>query len=400
MSGYVGDLSASQQDALDRFRKRVSDVTKPEHTDHFLLRWLRAREFDEVKAEHMLRESMSWRKKVGADTIINDYQPSELFLKHFPGGFLECSPEGHPCYLLPIGSVDIKGFLELVPADDIKRHTLYLLESIMDRLKRSSTQKNKVIETVFFIADFENFTLRQIYSWQVVTLLTDMLKAYEDNYPEILEKAYVINAPRFFPLLWKFIRPFLTQRTVEKVAIYGTDDWKKGLMERLDPDYMPQHWGGSMVGPDGDPRCPHLVCPGGEVPASFREELAKRRLSREAGVSVQRIERRSHWELPMRVTRPGEQLSWSFQTATGDLSFGIRYEPPLGSSAVCEYLIEPQRLPSCSMVAERGRLVCDKPGTYVLEFDNSYSWVNSKTLAYIVEVLPPQDENELDSSSL
>ncbi|KAH7937763.1 hypothetical protein HPB49_015694 [Dermacentor silvarum] len=330
---------------------------------------------------------MSWRKKVGADTIINDYQPSELFLKHFPGGFLECSPEGHPCYLLPIGSVDIKGFLELVPADDIKRHTLYLLESIMDRLKRSSTQVNSLLGL-------------RLDDSLLVTLLTDMLKAYEDNYPEILEKAYVINAPRFFPLLWKFIRPFLTQRTVEKVAIYGTDDWKKGLMERLDPDYMPQHWGGSMVGPDGDPRCPHLVCPGGEVPASFREELAKRRLSREAGVSVQRIERRSHWELPMRVTRPGEQLSWSFQTATGDLSFGIRYEPPLGSSAVCEYLIEPQRLPSCSMVAERGRLVCDKPGTYVLEFDNSYSWVNSKTLAYIVEVLPPQDENELDSSSL
>lgn len=127
MSGYVGDLSAAQEAALDRFRKRVSDVTKPEHTDHFLLRWLRAREFDEVKAEHMLRESMAWRQKVGADTILADYQPHELFLKLFPGGFLECSPEGHACYLLPIGGIDIKGFLELVPADDVKRHALYLL---------------------------------------------------------------------------------------------------------------------------------------------------------------------------------------------------------------------------------------------------------------------------------
>ncbi|KAL1435889.1 hypothetical protein MTO96_010659 [Rhipicephalus appendiculatus] len=100
----------------------------------------------------------------------------------------------------------------------------------------------------------------------------------------------------------------------------------------------------------------------------------------------------------MRVARPGEQLSWSFQTATGDLSFGIRYESP--GSSVSEYLIEQQRLPSCYLVPERGRLVCDKPGTYVLEFDNSYSWVNSKTLAYFVDLLPPEDEKENDSASL
>lgn len=399
MSGYVGDLSPSQESCLQTFRHAVSSFMTPVPPDHFLLRWLRAREFNVNKAEHMLRESMAWRKKVGADTILADYQPSELFLKLFPGGFLDCSPEGHACYLLPIGNIDIKGFLELVPADDIKRHALYLLESIMDRLKRSSTQKNKVIETVFFIADFENFTMRQLYSWQVINLLTDMLKAYEDNYPEILEKAYVINAPRFFPLLWKFIRPFMTQRTVDKVAIYGTDDWKEGLMERFDPDFVPQHWGGNMVGPDGDPRCPHIICLGGDVPDSFKEELAKRRLSREAGVTVQRIERRSRWELPMRVSRRGEQLSWSFQTATGDLSFGVRYEPPFEGGSPT-YLIEQQRLPSCSLLPERGRLVCDRPGTYVLEFDNSYSWVNSKTLAYIVEVLPPEDENGQDSASL
>ncbi|KAK8758178.1 hypothetical protein V5799_004192 [Amblyomma americanum] len=114
--------------------------------------------------------------------------------KHFPGGFLDCSPEGHVCYLMPIGSVDIKGFLEVVSVEQVKRRFLLLFETLMDNLRRNSKQNNKVIETVFFIVDFEHFSLRQLYSWQ---------------------------APRFFPILWKVLRPFLTQRTADKVAIYG-----------------------------------------------------------------------------------------------------------------------------------------------------------------------------------
>ncbi|XP_077488924.1 SEC14-like protein 2 isoform X2 [Amblyomma americanum] len=401
MSGYVGDLSPAQQTALDRFRKRVSDVSKPDNSDHYLLRWLRAREFDEVKAERMLRQSLTWRKKIGADTILTDYQPSEVLQNHFPGGLLDCSPEGHCCYLLPIGSIDIKGFLEVVSVDEIKKQLTFIFESITDRNKRNSAQRQKVIETIFLIADFEHFSLRQLYSWQVINLLTDLIKIYEDNYPEILEKAYVINAPRFFPVLWKLLCPFLSQRTVDKVAIYGIDGWRNSIFERLDPAGVPQHWGGSMVGPDGDPRCRHLICPGGEVPPSYREALAKRRLSSETGATVRQIDRRGRWELPVQVMRRGEQLSWSFQTAVGDLAFGVRYEPPCGGdNAIGEYLIETQRVPSCSLIPERGRLVCDRPGTYVLEFDNSYSWVNSKKLAYTVELLAPSDEDKVDSSPL
>ncbi|XP_077539299.1 SEC14-like protein 2 [Haemaphysalis longicornis] len=284
-------------------------------------------------------------------------------------------------------------FLEVVPVEDIMRHIIWLMEGLLDLLRQSSKKLGKQVETNFFVVDLENFSIRQLYSWKVVTLLTDLIKAYEGNYPEILEKAFVINAPGFFPILWKLVRPFLTQRTVAKVAIYGTDGWKAALLERHDPDAFPQHWGGNMVGPDGDPRCTHLICPGGELPDSYREALAKSRLTRESGATLHHIGRLSRWELPVQVSRSGEQLSWSFQTASGDLAFGLRYESPFGGS-VAEYLIEPQRLSSCSLCPEQGRLVCEKPGNYVLEFDNSYSWVTAKTLAYIVEVLPPSEEEE------
>ncbi|KAH9381178.1 hypothetical protein HPB48_003155 [Haemaphysalis longicornis] len=103
------------------------------------------------------------------------------------------------------------------------------------------------------------------------------------------------------------------------------------------------------------------ICPGGELPDSYREALAKSRLTCESGATLHHIGRRSRWELPVQVSRSGEQLSWCFQTASGDLTFGLRYESPFGGS-MAEYLIERQRLSSCSLFPERGRLVCEKPG--------------------------------------
>ena len=39
-----------------QFRRSVGDILKPEHDDHFLLRWLRARNWNPDNAEKMLRE--------------------------------------------------------------------------------------------------------------------------------------------------------------------------------------------------------------------------------------------------------------------------------------------------------------------------------------------------------
>ena len=57
MSGHVGDLSATQEEALRQFRVAVADIpNKPEDDDYYYLRWLRARKFNVRKAEDMFRK--------------------------------------------------------------------------------------------------------------------------------------------------------------------------------------------------------------------------------------------------------------------------------------------------------------------------------------------------------
>lgn len=92
MSGRVGDLSDEQIAALDQLRTNVDDILMPSHDDYFLLRWLRARNFNVSQAESMLRENLQWRKQNSVDTILDDYEPTEVGTgrgRTFPWAFIQ-----------------------------------------------------------------------------------------------------------------------------------------------------------------------------------------------------------------------------------------------------------------------------------------------------------------------
>ncbi|XP_069134410.1 SEC14-like protein 3 [Argopecten irradians] len=110
MSGRVGDLSALQATTLQTFKDNVKDLLKPSHDDYYLLRWLRARNFDLKKSEEMLRNHASWRKKTGADTILESFKIPEIIDKYLTGGHCGFDKEGNPIWIDPFGRIDIKGF--------------------------------------------------------------------------------------------------------------------------------------------------------------------------------------------------------------------------------------------------------------------------------------------------
>jgi hypothetical protein len=66
------------------------------------------------------------------------------------------------------------------------------------------------------------------------------------------------------------VKPFLANETAKKVEVCGSEGWKQKLVQEIGESELPAHYGGVKKDPvDGDPRCPSLVCPGGEVPCSF-----------------------------------------------------------------------------------------------------------------------------------
>jgi CRAL/TRIO domain len=68
-------------------------------------------------------------------------------------------------------------------------------------------------------------------------------------------------APKIFTVVFSMFKPFMTQSTIDKFRIFGTDkdEWIKALLEDIDRDQLPKHWGGTMIDPDGDPMCSSRV---------------------------------------------------------------------------------------------------------------------------------------------
>ncbi|XP_042146096.1 SEC14-like protein 2 [Ixodes scapularis] len=389
MSGFLEDLSYKQNQALDDFKRRIQDIWKEEFTDSFLLRWLRAREFDVNKAENMLRKNQAWRIDNGIDLLLQTYQWPPVLKRYMPGGLCSHDRDCRPLWIMRTGNADYKGMLQCVSKEDMLKACFYQLELILADLKSQSFKHNKNVKTFTVLCDCENFSLKQIYSVNVIEFLREIIVKFEENYPETLERCLVINAPSFFPLFWKIIRPFVSEKTATKMEIFSQVGWQPVLFKYVEPSELPAYWGGKLFGPNNDPECSHEIGRGGQVP----EELYLRngpRVSDDRDSTTCSLERGQSLEVPVEVTRAGSTLRWKFQTSPGhDVDFSIT-RSVRGDAKQGEQVRQVARI-KCDLVPETGQLENLAIGSYIFKFDNSYSWFAKKQLSYILQVGDPEN---------
>lgn len=240
-----------------------------------------------------------------------------------------------------------------------------------------TSKLGKLIDKSVFLFDWEYFSLKQVYSWQVVDYIRALVGLYENNYPETLKLGLLINTPSFFPVFWKLIRPFLSERTAGKVKIFARDGWLPTLLEYVDPSQLPAQWGGTIVHPEGGARCTHVIGPGGELPAAVSRGGGA--LATDPDAVSCFVERGRCLEVPVQVEAAGAKLHWRLQAK--DVGFALWRIS--GEDRV--QLLAPRRI-ACDRDPECGQMHCEEPGTYTFTFDNSFSWFNGKQLSYVIRV--------------
>jgi hypothetical protein len=285
-TGFMDDLSEEQQQALEAFRKIIVDenlTNDPRYDDYYLLRFLRARQFNLEKTMKMFTNFLAWRVEHRADEAMVIYkcpnvEKARPLYKH---GYHGVDLLGQPFYVDMPCKFDIDDLLAIVDRDELYVYYIREYEKLLHiRMPACSQAAGKKIEQSFSLLNIDGFTMGKLRekSREFVKIAINI---GSDYYPEIMYKTYIINAPFLFKGAWAIIKPFIDEKTRKKISILGSS-YTKDLFKHVDPSNVPAEIGGECTCSEHEGGCfLSDKGPWNEFPGDDFGEAAKERILEE-----------------------------------------------------------------------------------------------------------------------
>jgi len=230
------------QAMLEKIRRKVAGKDGPApgtpeanlpylRSEHMLVRFLIARQWDVEKATEMLREHYRWMNRVNMEALLCDPFPEEQHIKRFyPQAYHGVDKAGRPIYIERPGCIDMPRLMQITTSERLLQYIYAGSElQIRRRLPACSLVRGQVIDKSLNIMDLNGLPFSVVTHATARKVVKDVVKVLQDHYPELSGKLIIINAPRIFSIAWSFVRPMLDEKTVAKISIYGTDEatWQK-----------------------------------------------------------------------------------------------------------------------------------------------------------------------------
>ncbi|OIW13924.1 hypothetical protein TanjilG_31813 [Lupinus angustifolius] len=209
-----------------------------EGTDVVLLKYLMAKEFKVNDAFEMLKKTLQWRKESNIDSIVDEEFDSDLASTAY---MLGSDREGHPvCY-------NIFGVFE---SEELYQKTFGTEESRFEYLRWRCQLLEKSIQKLNFKPGSVS-SLLQINDlknspgpYKILNAANQAVAILQDNYPEMVAKNIIINAPYWYYALNALSSPFLTQRAKSKFVVSHPAKVMETLIKYIPIEEIPVQYGG------------------------------------------------------------------------------------------------------------------------------------------------------------
>lgn len=247
VSGKEGPKPGSAEDKLGYMR-----------SDHMLVRFLIARQWDVDRAVAMLEGHYRWLAETNMETLLKDPFPEEVHIKrYYPQAYHGTDKLGRPLYIERPGLIDMPRLLQVTTCERILQYVYAQTElQIRRRLPACSLMRGEVVDKSLNIMDLEGLSFKIVTHTTARKVVKDVVSMLQNHYPECSGRMIIINAPRVFGIAWSFVKPQLDAKTVEKISIFGSDQreaYVQCLLDLVDADQLPQMYGGTCVCDGQDP---------------------------------------------------------------------------------------------------------------------------------------------------
>lgn len=269
----VDQLLAYKRCSVDAFRAAVGEkvlsqsvVGQQPLLDVWSLRFLIGFKWNAKLAAEKFTSMVKYRVQNGLDSIRIQMESGRLEPPEFPGyrehheayahaSFDVCSGSARGARPLAIECLGKFDWAALFAIDNntADAYMMHVMEWSFMKLDQAFLKTGRLVGYVK-IFDLSSCSMKQVQwvrKWNQANAERRQRLGVDINecYPEWFAKVIVVNAPSYFPGVWKVFRPFVPARTAEKVEVESSFACaKRKMLHFVDAAVLPRVLGGDFAG--------------------------------------------------------------------------------------------------------------------------------------------------------